>query len=215
MPVSENRDIPCLPYTFKTIFTSCYPLYTMLLVSHYPDILKCKLTKWTASAWTLNRKKLYSFNDVCMSVTVQGNQNKENQYAAAMSDLLVWLLQWWLLRIWDVPPCSLVKVQWPAGGMYNLCHRAEEGVCQAMQAVSSIHSEDYKAKPPWLTKKNKQTNSVALSLQANYTDWVTATFRQNLVPTFVDRGVSRGQHSGYPVVINLSFLDRSHYFSFK
>jgi hypothetical protein len=34
----------------------------------------------------------------------------------------------------------------------------------------------------------KQTNSVALSPQANYTDWSTATFRQNLVPTFADRG---------------------------
>jgi hypothetical protein len=29
-----------------------------------------------------------------------------------------------------------------------------------------------------------------------------------LVPTFVDRGVSRGQHSGSPKVVNLSFLDR-------
>jgi hypothetical protein len=28
----------------------------------------------------------------------------------------------------------------------------------------------------------KQTNSVALSPQANYTDWVTATFWRNLVP---------------------------------
>jgi hypothetical protein len=29
-----------------------------------------------------------------------------------------------------------------------------------------------------------------------------------LVPTFVDRGVSRGQRGGSPMVINLSFLDR-------
>jgi hypothetical protein len=35
-------------------------------------------------------------------------------------------------------------------------------------------------------------NSVALSPQANYTDWVTATCRRNLVPTFVSRWVSRG-----------------------
>jgi hypothetical protein len=31
-----------------------------------------------------------------------------------------------------------------------------------------------------------------------------------LMPTFVDRGVSRGQCGGYPTVVNLSFLDRSH-----
>jgi hypothetical protein len=36
-----------------------------------------------------------------------------------------------------------------------------------------------------------------------------------LVPTFVDRGVSRGQCGGSPTVVNLSFLDRSLYFSFK
>jgi hypothetical protein len=32
---------------------------------------------------------------------------------------------------------------------------------------------------------------------------------------FVDRGVSRGQCSRSPTVVNLSFLDRSRYFSFK
>jgi hypothetical protein len=36
------------------------------------------------------------------------------------------LLQWWLWRIWDIPPCSLVEVQWPFGGMYGLQHRAED-----------------------------------------------------------------------------------------
>jgi hypothetical protein len=36
-----------------------------------------------------------------------------------------------------------------------------------------------------------------------------------LVPTFVDRGVSRGQRGGSLTVINLSFLDRSCYFSFQ
>jgi hypothetical protein len=34
------------------------------------------------------------------------------------------------------------------------------------------------------------TLTVALSPQANYTDWATATCRRNLVPAFVDRGVS-------------------------
>jgi hypothetical protein len=37
-------------------------------------------------------------------------------------------------------------------------------------------------------KQTNSTNSVALSPQANYTDWATATCRQNLVPTFMDRG---------------------------
>jgi hypothetical protein len=43
----------------------------------------------------------------------------------------------------------------------------------------------------------------------------SATCRRNLVPTFVDRGVSRGQRGGSPTVVNLSFLDRSRYISFK
>jgi hypothetical protein len=60
-----------------------------------------------------------------------------------------------------------------------------------------------------LFKYTKQT--VAFSPQANYTDWATATGRRNLVPTFVDRGVSRGQRGGSPRVVNLSFLDRFKY----
>jgi hypothetical protein len=64
-------------------------------------------------------------------------------------------------------------------------------------------------------RNGHQTNSVALSPQANYTDWAIATCRRNLVPTFVDRGVSRSQRGGSPTVVNLSFLDRIHYFSFK
>jgi hypothetical protein len=59
------------------------------------------------------------------------------------------------------------------------------------------------------------TNSVALSPQANYTDWAIATCLRNIVPTFVDKGVSCGQRGGTPTVVNLSFLDRSRYFSFK
>jgi hypothetical protein len=54
----------------------------------------------------------------------------------------------------------------------------------------------------------RKTNFVALSPQANYTEWSTVTFPRNLVPTFVDRGVSRGQRGGSPTVVNLSFLDR-------
>jgi hypothetical protein len=64
------------------------------------------------------------------------------------------------------------------------------------------------------TYKNKKTNFVGFSPQANYTDWATATCRRNVVPTFADRGVSHGQRSGSPTV-NLSFPDQSRYFSFK
>jgi hypothetical protein len=59
------------------------------------------------------------------------------------------------------------------------------------------------------------SNSVAFSPQATYTDWATATCWRNLVPTFADRGVSRGQRGGSRTVVNLSFLDRSRYFSFQ
>jgi hypothetical protein len=50
---------------------------------------------------------------------------------------------------------------------------------------------------------------VAFNPQANYADWATATCRPNLVPTFADRGVSRGQRSESLTVVNLSFLDRA------
>jgi hypothetical protein len=58
----------------------------------------------------------------------------------------------------------------------------------------------------------KKTNFVTLSPPANYTAWATANCRWNLVPTFVDRGMSRGQRGESPTVVNLSFLDRSRYF---
>jgi hypothetical protein len=80
----------------------------------------------------------------------------------------------------------------------------------------STWAEDFVGIHQWATTgedKNK-TNSVGFSPRANYTDWATATCRRNLVPTFVDREVSRGQRGGSTTVVNLSFLDRS-YFSFK
>jgi hypothetical protein len=61
----------------------------------------------------------------------------------------------------------------------------------------------------------KQTNSVAFRPQANYADWATATCQRNVVPTFADRGVSRGQRGGTPTVVNVSFLDLSRYFFFQ
>jgi hypothetical protein len=53
-------------------------------------------------------------------------------------------------------------------------------------------------------------NSVALSPQANYTDWSTATCRRNLVPTFVDRGGSRGQRGGSRYISFTYLLIYSH-----
>jgi hypothetical protein len=44
----------------------------------------------------------------------------------------------------------------------------------------------------------KKKNSAAFSLQVNYTAWVTATCRRNLVPISVDRMVSHGQCGGSP-----------------
>jgi hypothetical protein len=67
-----------------------------------------------------------------------------------------------------------------------------------------------------MVKKRKLgAEEVAFSPQANYTDRATAICRRNLVPIFADRGVSRGRRGGSPTVVNLSFLDRSRYFSFK
>jgi hypothetical protein len=61
----------------------------------------------------------------------------------------------------------------------------------------------------------RRNTRVAFSPQANYTDGATATCWGNLVPPFADIVVSRGQRSGSPTAVNLSFLDRSRYFSFK
>jgi hypothetical protein len=74
-----------------------------------------------------------------------------------------------------------------------------------MFSETSVLTKAYQYRVP---EDKKQTNSVALSPQANYTDLATATCRRNLVPTFVDRGVSRGQRGGSPTVVNLSFLDQ-------
>jgi hypothetical protein len=39
---------------------------------------------------------------------------------------------------------------------------------------------------------------MAFSTKANYNDWAPATGRRILVPTFVDRGMLRGQRGGPP-----------------
>jgi hypothetical protein len=55
-------------------------------------------------------------------------------------------------------------------------------------------------------RRENLKSSVAFSPQANHTDWTTANFWRNLVPTFADRGVSRSQRGGSPTDVNLSFF---------
>jgi hypothetical protein len=93
-----------------------------------------------------------------------------------------------------------------------------DGCCQKFSKLSYRYTHPLVYQPAlldWLPARlhshlNRQLsiNSVALSPQANYIDWETATCWRNLVPTFVDREVSRGQHGGSPTAVNLSFLDR-------
>jgi hypothetical protein len=55
---------------------------------------------------------------------------------------------------------------------------------------------------------NKQTNSVAFSLRANYTDWRLPLLGKIFSANFVDTGVMRGQRGGSPTNVNFNFLDR-------
>jgi hypothetical protein len=85
---------------------------------------------------------------------------------------------------------------------------------------TSLHTSSWRGSSLVKHRKNFSlasitTNSVAFSPQVNYTDWATATFWRNVAPNFADRGESRGQRGVSPTVVNLSFLDRSRYFSFK
>jgi hypothetical protein len=64
--------------------------------------------------------------------------------------------------------------------------------------------------------KDKPTTKNTLSLLVRKRTIPTERpplFWRNLLPTFADRGVSLGQLGGSPTIINLSFLDRSRYFS--
>jgi hypothetical protein len=67
----------------------------------------------------------------------------------------------------------------------SVLFRCYVSFCCVLHAVLSVLSSVIRLKV-----LNKQTNSVALGPQANYTERGTATCRRNLVPTFVDRGVA-------------------------
>jgi hypothetical protein len=54
-------------------------------------------------------------------------------------------------------------------------------------------------------QQTKQTNSVAFSPQANYTDWATATCRRNLVPTLWIEGC-RVVSAADPLLVNLQHI---------
>jgi hypothetical protein len=71
--------------------------------------------------------------------------------------------------------------------------------CMAL-IIRPSNSNSHPSGPVVITVKQTKTNSVALSLRANSTDWSTATCRRNLMSTFVDRGVSCGQRGGSPIL---------------
>jgi hypothetical protein len=63
--------------------------------------------------------------------------------------------------------------------------------------------------------KITETNSVPLVCKRTIPTERPPLVDEILVPTLVDRGVSRGQRGGSPTVVNLSFLGQSRYFSFR
>jgi hypothetical protein len=144
---------------------------------------------------------------------------------------VIWLdtVKEWKRNIWngdeiDVEiSVTLIHSVYAGSGAHRTSYLIGTGACspwlkrQRCEADRSPRQEwwRYTSSPPYPFMAYKQTNSMAFSPQANYTDWATATCWRNLVPTFADRGVSRGQHCGSPTVVNIYFLDRSCYFSFK
>jgi hypothetical protein len=90
----------------------------------------------------------------------------------------------------------------------DICNLFSIKICSEARETHKCHTDS--------NFHYKQTkNSVTFSRQANYTVWATVTCRRNLVPTFADRGVTRGQRGRSPMVVNLSFLDWSRYFFFQ
>jgi hypothetical protein len=145
------------------------------------------------------------YNTVPLTV----HQTKSNYGSHAECDsfgLLVWIMEsLFCLFLCLCPPPPTVDKQWhdkcvpEATDTHSLCcikcSTCNERKLRLILPLSSC------------SQTNKQT--VALSLQVNYTSWATITCQWNLVPSFVDRGVSRGRRSGSPTVVNLSFLDQS------
>jgi hypothetical protein len=78
-----------------------------------------------------------------------------------------------------------------------------------------VYSLTLLSQMPNNSQTKQETNSVAFSPQANYTVWSTVAGRQILLPTFADRGVSRGQRDRPPRTLISVCLDRSRYFFFQ
>jgi hypothetical protein len=127
-------------------------------------------------------------------------------------------LTWLSWSLWRLFTKAKVKFNTKKEHIYQAIQTDAYKICSTYTSLYCWNNISYEGKHfrnnP-LRHNYKKPTSVALSPRANYTDWATATCRRNLVSTFVDRGVSRGQRGGSPAVVNLSFLDRSRYFSFK
>jgi hypothetical protein len=122
----------------------------------------------------------------------------------------------WLRKIASSPPPSPIVHQF-ARREASECKVDSSGEHCDDFAYVTMHMKNVQLCPTcedWV-KFTHNKNSVALSPQANYTDWATTTFRRNLVSTVADRGVSRGQRGWSLTAVNLSFLNRSRFFSFK
>jgi hypothetical protein len=104
-----------------------------------------------------------------------------------------------------------------ANDMYSMYTQIRNNICLQCQGVSRLYwsCRTFVFLVKVIVIILTLTNSVALSPRANYIDWATATCRRILVPNFVDRRVSRGQHGATPTVVILRFLDRSRYFFFQ
>jgi hypothetical protein len=88
-----------------------------------------------------------------------------------------------------IPENHNIAMNVTSSGIYRLIVRIWTDVSGEHISIFRVENQTRKktARSTWLSK---QTNSVALCPEANYTGWATATCRRNLVPTFVDRGVS-------------------------
>jgi hypothetical protein len=69
--------------------------------------------------------------------------------------------------------------------------------------------------------QSNRSQHEAVETQTKQTPWLLVRQRTipavrppELVPTFVDKGVSCGERGGFHTAVNLNFLDRSYYFSF-
>jgi hypothetical protein len=120
----------------------------------------------------------------------------------AFVDGLTYFLWWNHLMLPTCLACSLTQ-------SVHSC-RKSVSICQTMPThPRRLYS------PLLIEYYTQKENSVALSPQANWPAEWPPLVGEILVSTLADRGVSCGQSSRSPTVINLSFLDQSHYFSFK